>query len=340
MADANGWERLAAGSAAVRFVDVNLRGAGQVIFQDDPLTGVLFLLAILWGALTAGTPAVVAGAVIGLMVATATAILLSADAASLKQGMFGFNGVLVGAAVPTFLAATPSMWVLLVLGAAVSTVAMLAISNVMKTWGTPALTFPFVLTTWFLMLAAYSFGAVSIAGMGPPALAAAAAKASEATEGGGLAMLDAWLKGPAQVFLIDNWVSGVLVVIGLAVASPWAAAFALLGSAVALLMAIGLGAGPGAVSAGLYGFSPVLTAVAVGCVFYRPSMRVALYALLATAFTVIVQGAMDAAMAPLGIPSFTAPFVFVTWLFLLPKARLQPHPHAPIHDGIFQETDR
>ena len=267
-------------------------------------------------------------------------MLLSADAASLKQGMFGFNGVLVGAAVPTFLAATPSMWVLLVLGAAVSTVAMLAISNVMKTWGTPALTFPFVLTTWFLMLAAYSFGAVSIAGMGPPALASAAAKASEATEGGGLAMLDAWLKGPAQVFLIDNWVSGVLVVIGLAVASPWAAAFALLGSAVALLMAIGLGAGPGAVSAGLYGFSPVLTAVAVGCVFYRPSMRVALYALLATAFTVIVQGAMDAAMAPIGIPSFTAPFVFVTWLFLLPKARLQPHPHAPIHDGIFQETDR
>ena len=43
---------------------------------------------------------------------------------------------------------------------------------------------------------------------------------------------------------------------------------------------------------------------------------------------------MDAALAPFGIPTFTAPFVFATWLFLLPKADLQPHPHAPIKDGV------
>ena len=121
------------------------------------------------------------------------------------------------------------MWVLLVVGAAVSTVVMLAIANVMKTWGAPALTFPFVLTTWFLMLAAYSFGTVTIAGMGPPALAHAARRRRATRHGRGRrpAVLEAWLKGPAQVFLIDNWVSGVLVVIGLAVASLWAAAFAL-----------------------------------------------------------------------------------------------------------------
>jgi urea transporter len=152
-------------------------------------------------------------------------------------------------------------------------------------------------------------------------------------------VLEAWLKGPAQVFLIDNWVSGLLVLLGLAVSSLWAAAFALAGSAVALLVSLSLGASLADISNGLYGFSPVLTAVAVGCVFYPPSWRVALYALLATVFTVIVQAAMDAAMTPIGIPTFTAPFVFVTWLFLLPKADLKPHPHAPIENGIIKKTD-
>lgn len=321
----------------LRFVDVNLRGAGQVIFQNNPWTGALFLVAIGWGAVQGGAIQIIVGAVVALIVATVTAMLLEADEDSLRQGLFGFNGVLVGCAVPTFLAPTPSMWALLVIGAATSTVVMLAVSNVMKTWGTPALTFPFVLTTWFLMLAAYSFGTVTIDGMGPPALAHAATAAAMTpaeAEADAMGLLIAWLKGPAQVFLIDNWLSGVLVVIGLAVSSPWAAGFALAGAAVALIVSLLFGASLADVTQGLYGFSPVLTAVAVGCVFYQPSWRVALYALLATIFTVIVQAAMDAGMAPIGVPTFTAPFVFVTWLFLLPKADLKPHPHALIENGV------
>jgi urea transporter len=333
------WVRIADANAAVRFVDINLRGAGQVIFQNNPLAGLFFLVAIAWGAVQGGTPRVAAGAVMALAIATITAMLLNVDATSLRQGLFGFNGVLVGAAVPTFLADSPAMWVLLVIGAAVSTVTMLAVSNVMKTWGVPALTFPFVLTTWFLVLAAYSFGALAIHGMGPPALAHPAVRAPTETTAvpGAVTLLEAWLKGPAQVFLINNWMSGILVVVGLAVSSLWAAACALVGTGVAIVLSLALGASTSSIIGGLYGFSPVLTAVAVGCVFYTPSWRVALYALLATVFTVIVQAAMDAAMMPLGIPTFTAPFVFVTWLFLLPKADLKPHPHAPIENGVIRK---
>lgn len=336
MADAmKSWNDIAARNGAIGFIDICLRGAGQVIFQNNPLTGLFFLLAIIWGAIVGGQIAIAIGAILALAIATVTAILLNVDEPSLKQGLFGFNGVLVGAAVPTFLAPDPAMWLLLVVGAAVSTVVMLAVSNVMKTWGAPALTFPFVLTTWFVVLAAYSFGHVVIAGLSPPAL-----PHQPDVTGVTLPVLDLlqiWLKGPAQVFLINNAVSGVLVVIGLAVSSRFAALFALAGSAVAILMGFLLGASVSSISAGLYGFSPVLTAVGIGCVFYKPSWRVTIYALLGTIFTVIVQGAMDAGMGPLGIPTFTAPFVFVTWLFLLPKADLQPHPHEPIEGGIIQK---
>ncbi len=336
MAEASsGWSALVENNAAVRFIDINLRGAGQVIFQNNPLTGLFFLAGITWGAIVGEQIYIAVGAVIALVIATITAMLLSVDQPSLRQGLFGFNGVLVGAALPTFLEPTAAMWLLLLIGGAVSTVVMLAVSNVMKTWGAPALTFPFVLTTWFLVLAAYSFGHLPIASMGPPQLPHAAANVvSEITAAGPVALLSALLKGPAQVFLINNAISGVLIVIGLLVSSIWAGVFALVGSAVAIFFALIFGASLASIDAGLYGFSPVLTAVGLGCTFYQPSWRVGLYALLGTIFTVIVQGALDAAVSPVGIPTFTAPFVFATWLFLLPKADLKPHPHAPIKNGI------
>ncbi|EEZ33255.1 urea transporter [Brucella sp. NF 2653] len=329
MADApSRWSEIVEGNSLIRFIDINLRGAGQVIFQNNPLTGLFFLAAIVWGAITVGQIAIAIGSVIALFVATSIAMLLGGDRLSLRQGMFGFNGLLVGAAVPALLAPRPAMWFILVIGAAVSTVVMLAVSKIMKTWDAPALTFPFVLTTWFLVLAAYAFGHLPIGSMGPPALPHGASASAQISPSW-FELLEAWLKGPAQVFLLNNAVSGVLVVIGLLINSVWAGVFALFGSAIALSLSLALGASLADIEAGLFGFSPVLTAVGLSCVFFRPSLRVTLFAVLGTVFTVIVQGAMDVALTPLGIPTFTAPFVFVTWLFLLPKTNLEPHPHAP-----------
>lgn len=149
MSDAlSAWTGITQKNAFLHFIDINLRGAGQVIFQNNPLTGLFFLAAIIWGAIAGGQIDIAIGAVVALVIATVTARLLNADEASLNQGLFGFNGVLVGAAVPTFLANGAAMWFILLVGAAVSTVVMLAISKIMKTWEVPALTFPFVLTTW------------------------------------------------------------------------------------------------------------------------------------------------------------------------------------------------
>ena len=36
------WESLSASSGIVRFLDINLRSIGQVMFQNNPLTGLLF----------------------------------------------------------------------------------------------------------------------------------------------------------------------------------------------------------------------------------------------------------------------------------------------------------
>ena len=163
----SGWESLCASSTALRFIDSNLRGIGQVMFQDNPLSGALFFAAIVWGSIAAGMPQVAICGAIAVVVATLTAQVLRVDEATLRAGLYGFNGVLVGLALATFIAPGPLLWWYVVLGAAVSVVTMSATANALKALGVPTLTFPFVLVTWLLLLASYGF-----AGLGGDALPA------------------------------------------------------------------------------------------------------------------------------------------------------------------------
>jgi urea transporter len=309
------WQRACKASAPLRFIDINLRGIGQVMFQDHPLTGALFAAAIAWGSIAAGAPEVLVGGLLGLVVATLAAMRLRVDAAELGAGLYGYNGLLVGMALATFLPPGPTLWFYIALGAVVSVVAMLGTARATRGWQLSALTAPFVIVTWLLLLAAQAFAGADAGGSvaGAPLEPVAAAALDPAGFVAGV------LKSISQVFLKANIVAALLFLAGLWVASPAAALFALGGALLAVTSAHLLGAESDLVRAGLLGFSPVLTAVALGTVFYRPGWRVAVYAGLGTLFTVVVQAALNVFFAPLGLPALTAPFVLCTWMFLLPQ---------------------
>jgi urea transporter len=134
--------------------------------------------------------------------------------------------------------------------------------------------------------------------------------------------VQATLLSISQVFLKGSGIAALLFLAGLAVNSLSAAIAAIAGAIVAVITAHLLGAESDLVTGGLLGFSPVLTAVALGTVFNRPSLRVAAYAALGTVFTVVAQAAFNVALTPLAIPALTAPFVLVTWMFLLARPAL------------------
>jgi urea transporter len=319
------WQRSCEASTVLRFIDINLRGAGQVMFQDHPLSGLLFLAAIAWGSLAAGALEVLIGGVLGLVAGTLTAIWLKADAKSLAEGLYGYNAVLVGLALPTFLAPSPLLWCYVLLGGAVSVVCMLGMTNVGRVWGVAALTFPFVLTSWLLLLATYGFAGLEGEGL-PFANRIEPIDASAANLLDPAAFIGGVLKSVSQVFLKGDAVAALLLLTGLAVSSLRAALLAFGAALLAVVTAHALGAEAELISAGLLGFSPVLTAIALGTVFYAPSVRVLAYAALGTVFTVIVQGAMNVALAPFGIPTLTAPFVLAAWLFALPRQHFGAEP--------------
>lgn len=316
------WERLCTSSKILRFVDLNLRGIGQVMFQNNPLTGLLFFIAIGWGSYAAGMPQVAIGGLVCVLAATLTAQWLRVDEADLGAGLFGYNAYLVGLALGTFPTPGPLLWVYVVLGGAVSVVATMATANMFKTWGVAALTAPFVLVAWLLLLAIFAFSGIdgSALGYGGKITPIDPTAANPLQVGD---FVQGILKSVSQVFLKGNILSALLLLAGLAVSSLAAAVFSLVGALVAVITAHVLGAESELITGGLYGFSPVLTAVALGAVFYRPSARVVVYALVGTVFTVIVQGAMNVALTPFALPTLTGPFVLASWLFLLPRQHFE-----------------
>src|SRR5262249_7366225 len=141
-------------------------------------------------------------------------------------------------------------------------------------------TSPFVLTTWLIVFAVHH-----VQGRGAPTPVATVADTQMSA---GLVATSA-LKAMSQVFFIDNWAAGAIILVALAARSQWAAALALGGSTVATLLAYAIGVDAASISTGAVGFSAALSAIALGCVFATPTPVVMLHALYSTVLTVTVQ---------------------------------------------------
>lgn len=302
--------------AAKEFPRTCLRGIGQVMFQDNMWTGLLFLVGIIWGAYEEGQGTVAWGLIIATVVSTITGYILQLPDKNGANGLWGFNGCLVGAAFPTFMGNTPAMWIALMLCSAFTVWVRTGMDNILGRWKMSSFTFPFVLSTYFFLLASRLFAGMPPEFMGSPELPGGDGGVLDMAFG---SLVVYWLKGIAQIFLINSWVTGIFFLAGLAVSNMRAAIWAAISSAIALLVAI-LWRGPAHdIASGLYGFSGVLTGIALGATYCNKSWRTWIWTVLGVIMTVFIQAAMNAFFSPMGLPTLTGPFCVATWMFLFPN---------------------
>lgn len=299
------------------------RGIGQVMFQDNAWTGLFFLAGIFWGAYSEGMGIVAWGALVGVIVSTLAGYLLNLSDENGAQGLWGFNGVLVGCAFPTFLGNTIWMWLALIVCSALTTWVRTAFNKMTAPYGVSSFTFPFVFCTWCFLLAARQFKGMPDTYMSTPEITY---HIDSVLSLGIVDLLKYWLKGISQVFLINSWVTGIFFLVGLAVSSWRASLWAAIASAIALLTAICFQAPGNMISEGMYGFSAVLTGIALGATFCNFSWKSAIWSVLGIIVTVFIQAGMNSFMAPLGLATLTGPFCIGTWLMLIPAYKwFQPN---------------
>jgi urea transporter len=299
-----------------RFPEWVLRGVGQVVFQNNPWSGLIILGAILYNSWI-----YFAIGLFGCIVATATALVLRADRGLLADGLFGFNGVLVALALVAFTSAdfragaVPSvhMLVYIAFAAAMTTMAFSAIAGLLLPYRVAALTAPFVLVGWLFLFAVLRFENIESGPLTKPV----SPDEYQATA----YALPTWYMGignaVGQIFFQDNWITGYLIALGIAVNSRVSAAIALIAAALAAGVAQVFGGAEGAIRDGLFGYNAVLTAIAVGGFFLVLNWASFLYAMFGVVVSTWLWASIAVFLTPIDMPVLTSTFVLVTWLLLL-----------------------
>lgn len=274
-------------------VKVILRGMGQVVFLDNALSGAFILLGFYLNS-----PIMCALALLSTIVSTLTAVLLKCDSQAIRNGLYGFNGTLVGVAVPCFL----------IVGA--WSVALLIVASGLSTWVAhilrnqrllPGLTAPFVVITWGVLLlttAIPEFRPVEVAASVP---------------GSVFNPLKAFSLGFGQIMLQGNSVAtGLLFLLAFAVNSLKMALKATFACVVSLIFVWLPFVDVNTVNNGLMGYNAILAFVAVTDVVAISSFRSgkAVIALLLS-FVFQCLGML------IGLVTLTAPFVLAVWIVML-----------------------
>jgi urea transporter len=324
--------------------DSAAKGVGQVIFLNDRRAGAFIL-----GSLALGDPYLAFLAGTGTVVANATAARAGLDTNALQNGLFGYNGCLVGCATAIFICpmvadpttaasslstlAAAGIWT--TTGAAAST--MVAASLPGALGKVPQYTLAFNLVTLSVLLQTRPLAAaadaatatVDVAVTDSSTLAAVTPAAADAviTMGQPLA---APLHGLSQIFVVESALTGAGVLVAIASYSPQLATHALIGSVVGSLTGViaCAGAPPGDIAAGLWGYNSALTSMAVGVFFVSDNLNqhptdkshnhsnvnsqaaVTALSIGGAAATAVVFGAMQTVFGAAGAPCLTLPFCF------------------------------
>ena len=212
---------------AVVVVVAAFRSLGQVSFINHLLSGLLLL------ALLLQSPSVALFATFGILAAHLAAKALGSSWEDRHNGIYGFNGALVGSAMVTFADLGPPgaafLWTLAALGGGALTSVLVhgPGRRLDAVTGLPPMTLPFFLVTWGL-LALAAVADVPPLQLHSPATVPPAGSALQA-------FLLALPRGFGQVFFCGDLASGGLVLAATAVASPVAAGVGLMGAAVGAL---------------------------------------------------------------------------------------------------------
>ncbi|XP_055273256.1 urea transporter 2 [Moschus berezovskii] len=320
---------------AFQFTDWILRGAAQVMFANNPLSGLIIFIGLLiqnpWWTITGG---------LGTMVSTLTALILSQDRAAIASGLHGYNGMLVGMLIAVFSEKLDYYWWLLLpvtLTAMSCPILTSALSSIFSKWDLPVFTLPFNFAVTLYLAATGHYNLFFPTTLVGPVSSVPNITWSEIEMP---LLLQAIPVGVGQVYGCDNpWTGGVFLV-ALFICSPLICLHAAIGSIVGLLAALTVATPFKTIYLGLWSYNSVLSCIAIGGMFYALTWQTHLLALICALFCAYMGAALTNIMSVVGVPPGTWPFCLSTLTFLLLTTNCPTIYKLPLSRVTYPEANR
>jgi len=287
---------IAARAAMRALLEGALRPYSQIIFSRRLVSGALVLAAI------ATFPRVAAATLLATVIAQATVLALGFGRTAAREGEYACAAVLT--ALAASMGPDGSTWVLVVAGAVLSVLLTGALQMVLANYSLPALSLPFVASAWTVQATArlvpHANGAAVVAQLAwlPPAW-----------------FVPSMWDVPAAMLYVHGALAGLLLLAAIAWHSRIALLLTFVGAASAALTRSALrpyvDVAPVDLTAA---FNAVLTAMAVGGVFFVPHPTSIAVAMVGGALASVLTYALTPLSGVLSLQLLSLPFALTTLL--------------------------
>jgi urea transporter len=269
----------------MNYIHSFLRSFGQIMFQNNSYSGLLFLIGIFYNSPILGLTAI-----LGIISSITIAQILNYPKEDVQNGIYGFNGALSGIALVYFFGFNATILFSLILGSALTSPLYYYLKRVIRPF-----TAPFVISTWIvisLLLLIFNFPFVS----------------SVSSVYQTIDLIAFSTNSFGQVMFQENTITGLLFLLAIAINSKRSAIYALFAAIAGSFVGLLLQEPVSVINAGLMGYNAVLCAIALA----DHKRSAILWITIATILSVI----LTIVFSKFGITALTAPFVLSTWIIL------------------------
>lgn len=271
------------------FINIILRGLGQIMLQENSATGLLFLIGIFYGSILMGI-----AAILSVCCGTITARILGYDKTEIEKGLYGFSAALVGVALILFFEPVFIVWLSIIIGSALATI----LQHLFIIKKIPVFTLPFVLVTWAIIFLFQNFY--------PVASSIFLSEPIPVVHDFTFAF-----RGFGQVIFQSSVFAGIAFFIGVYISSPIAALYGIAGAVLAAVLSFCFSAPFANVGMGLFSYNAVLCAI----VFAGDKTKDGIWVFISVVLSVIIS----LTMFKYNLTQLTFPFVAATCISLVLK---------------------
>ncbi len=280
------------------FINSILKGFGQIFLQENPYSGILFLIGI-----AVGSPILTISTILATVCGTLSAELLKYNKHEIESGLYGFNTALIGVALMLFLKPIFMTWILIIISSIIATF----IQYYLLSKKLPLFTFTFVIITWLIIFFVNHF---YIELLNQKEFISQSATTFNFTS---------LIKGFGQVIFQDNLISSCLFILGILINSPLAVIYGGVGAILSGFLAYLFKMPLESINNGLFSYNAVLCAIVFANTELK-NMFWALCSILLSLFLVLV-------MTHFQLMQLTFPFVLSSFIMVSIKKRLVTKQH-------------
>ncbi|MEZ8616713.1 urea transporter [Vibrio splendidus] len=277
-----------------------LNGIGQVYFTPSVMTSILLLFAISIESLALAFLTLL-GASCSYALAFCCYMYTNKTADDIGSGMYALNGALIGLFIGNFFGVTPLLALVTVLGALLTVPIAHIVFSFEKYRG---YTSAFILSTWLIYIIQSTFELSAFSTSDSALMPLISIEANSWFNLPTVVIL--LLKGISQVSFIENALSGLVILIAIALNNIKHAIWVVLAVIISTVFSGLIGASSELVAQGLYGYNSILATLAL-VLYPRIPWPLTLLGMLLSC--VITLGFHELSLLPL-----TAPFILSTWV--------------------------